>query len=173
MLPKDIELLNLKDINCDDELPETGNTFRANALQKARYVHEKFGMNCFADDSGLEVLALGGRPGVYSARYAGNNARSEDNISKLLHELKDVTDRRARFKTVICLYLNDDVHYFEGEVSGSISTETSGESGFGYDPVFVPDGYSKTFSEMTEAEKNAISHRRKAVDELVAFLWNQ
>jgi XTP/dITP diphosphohydrolase len=173
MLPKDIIILSLKDVNCDDDLPETGTTFHANAQQKARYVFEKFGMNCFADDSGLEVLSLNGRPGVYSARYAGNNARSEDNMSKLLFELKGKTDRRAKFKTVICLYLNDEVHFFEGEIAGEITLEPSGESGFGYDPVFIPEGETRTFSEMTETEKNSMSHRRRAIDQLIQFLWNQ
>lgn len=173
MLPKDIEILSLKDINCEDDLPETGNTLQDNARQKARYIFEKFGMNCFADDSGLEVDSLGGRPGVYSARYAGVNARSEDNITKLLFELKGKDNRKAKFHTVICLYMNDDVHFFEGEISGKITEQISGESGFGYDPVFIPEGESRTFSEMTEEEKNAISHRRKAIDLLIQFLWNQ
>lgn len=173
MLPKDIQILSLKDIGCEDELPETGTTFRANAQQKARYVFEKFGMNCFADDSGLEVEALNGRPGVFSARYAGPKSNSDDNLHRVLHEMKGVENRHANFRTVICLYLNGDVHFFEGAVNGKLLMERSGEGGFGYDPIFVPEGDSRTFSEMSEEEKNSISHRRKAVDELVQFLWNQ
>jgi XTP/dITP diphosphohydrolase len=170
MLPENFRLLNLKDIDCVDELPETGNTIVANAYQKAKYVHDKFGVDCFADDTGLEVAALDGRPGVYSARYAGERADAADNIEKLLAELKGVEDRRAAFRTVIALLINDKEYSFEGIIHGTITEKPSGLKGFGYDPVFIPEGFSKTFSEMSDEEKNSLSHRGKAVKKLVEFL---
>ncbi len=173
MLPKDIVILNLKDIDCNEELPETGTTLQANAQQKARYIFEKYGMDCFADDTGLEVESLNGRPGVYSARFAGEQSRSDENIQKLLFEMGGHENRQAKFRTVICLYLKNEVHFFEGTVSGKIAGSESGERGFGYDPVFIPEGEERTFSEMSAEEKNSISHRRRAVDELIQFLWNQ
>ena len=173
MLPKDIVILNLKDIDCNEELPETGTTLQANAQQKARYIFEKYGMDCFADDTGLEVESLNGRPGVYSARFAGEQSRSDENIQKLLFEMGGHENRKAKFRTVICLYLKNEIHFFEGTVSGKIAGSESGESGFGYDPVFIPEGEERTFSEMSAEEKNSISHRRRAVDELIQFLWNQ
>ncbi len=173
MLPKDIEVLSLKDIDCIEELPETGNTIKENAQQKARYVHEKYGLDCFADDTGLEVESLGGRPGVYSARYSGSNASSEDNITKLLFELDGLENRRARFYTMICFYMDNKPYFFDGSVTGTIAKQISGQSGFGYDPVFIPHEEVRTFSEMSSEEKNAISHRRKAIDALVLFLWNK
>ncbi len=170
MLPPDFQLLNLRDIGCTDDLPETGSTLKSNAIQKARYVHDKFGVNCFADDTGLEVAALDGRPGVYSARYAGNSADSSDNIEKLLTELKGVEDRRASFRTVIALIIANQEYLFEGIIHGTIAESASGSEGFGYDPVFIPDGFSKTFSEIGVEEKNKISHRSIATKKLVDFL---
>lgn len=170
LLPPEISLLSLKDLECEEDIPETGHTIQENALIKARYISDKFGMNCFADDTGLEVEALGGRPGVYSARFAGPHAQSEDNILKLLTELKGYDNRKARFRTVIAMYLDSKEYVFEGIIEGQITEDLQGEKGFGYDPVFLPDGYSKTFAEMSEAEKNAISHRAIAVGKLVEFL---
>ncbi len=170
LLPESIEVLSLKDIDCEDDIPETGNTVTDNAFIKARYIYEKFGMNCFADDTGLEVDALGGRPGVYSARFAGPACRSEDNIKKLLTELKGIDNRKANFRTSICLMIDGVATYFEGKVDGVITNDESGEKGFGYDPIFLPNGHDKTFAQMTDAEKNAISHRGVAVRKLVDYL---
>jgi len=170
IIPSGIDLLTLKDIDCEDELPETGNTLQANALQKARYVHDKFGVDCFADDTGLEVAALDGRPGVYSARYAGINADPAENILKLLTELNGVEDRRASFTTVVALYLDDKEYFFEGSIEGAIAIKQIGENGFGYDPVFIPKGYDKTFAEMSADEKNSMSHRAIAMGKLSEFL---
>jgi XTP/dITP diphosphohydrolase len=165
-----VDLLGLSDIGCTDELPETQATLEGNARQKARYVYDKFGVSCFADDTGLEVEALNGAPGVYSARYAGPACRAEDNMAKLLNELKGQQNRKARFRTVICLVLEGEEHYFEGIAEGEITMEKSGTEGFGYDPIFSPTGHSRTFAEMTLEEKNVISHRAKAVEKLAAFL---
>jgi XTP/dITP diphosphohydrolase len=170
ILPEDFHLLSLRDIDCMDELPETGKTIVSNAYQKARYVHDKFGVDCFADDTGLEVAALNGRPGVYSARYAGERADSSDNIEKLLTEMKGVENRRAAFRTVIALLIGDKEYSFEGLVNGSITKKISGTKGFGYDPVFIPEGFTQTFSEMSDEEKNKLSHRGKAVGKLIEFL---
>jgi XTP/dITP diphosphohydrolase len=170
MLPPWIELLKLDDIDCNDALPETGNTIEQNASQKARYVHDKFGVNCFADDTGLEVEALGGRPGVYSARFAGESADSEMNIEKLLTEMKGVTNRRAAFRTIIALIVDGKELSFEGRVDGSITEKLQGSGGFGYDPVFIPDGFLKTFSDLGEEEKNKISHRADAIRKLSNYL---
>jgi XTP/dITP diphosphohydrolase len=170
MLPPDINLYTLSDIDCDDELPETGNTIQSNALQKARYVSEKFGVDCFADDSGLEVDVLNGEPGVYSARYAGPRATSQQNIDRLLKELKGEESRGAQFRTVIALVLNGQQYFFEGIIRGRISETMRGTNGFGYDPLFIPDGYEKTFAEMEAGEKNKISHRGIAVKALADFL---
>ncbi len=170
LLPTSIEILSLKDIDSEDEIAETGSTIPENAFIKARYIYEKFGMNCFADDTGLEVDALGGRPGVYSARFAGPAGKSEDNIKKLLTDLKGIENRRARFRTAICLMIDGADITFEGVVEGRITESESGDKGFGYDPVFLPDGFEKTFAEMTDAEKNAISHRGVAVRKLVDYL---
>lgn len=170
ILPEWIRVKSLDEIGCEDELPETGNTLHANALQKARYVREKFGTDCFADDTGLEVDALDGEPGVFSARYSGKNASSADNIRKLLLELRGVRERSARFRTVIALVMNDEVYYFEGVVEGRIIDHESGAAGFGYDPVFVPVGTEKTFAEMRPEEKNAISHRAIAVRKLKEWI---
>lgn len=165
-----VELLGLGDIGCTDELPETQATLEGNARQKARFVYENYGVSCFADDTGLEVEALNGAPGVYSARYAGPACKAEDNMAKLLKELEGKQNRKARFRTVICLVLEGEEHYFEGIAEGEITLEKSGAEGFGYDPIFKPVGYSRTFAEMTLEEKNTISHRAKAVDKLVSFL---
>lgn len=170
LLPPGIEILSLKDIGCSDELPETGNTLDANAYQKARYIAEKYGWNCFADDTGLEVKALGGRPGVLSARYAGPACRASDNINKLLSELKNESDRSARFRTVIASVIDSEVNYFEGQVHGCITESCRGEAGFGYDPVFMPLDSEKTFAEMSPEEKNRLSHRARSMDSFITWL---
>ncbi len=170
MLPDSIELLSLSDINCFDEIEETETTLEGNAKLKANYITEKFGYNCFADDTGLEVESLNGEPGVYSARYAGIENNSEKNMQKLLSELENKPNRKAQFKTVIALNLNNKQFLFEGICKGEILTEKQGEKGFGYDPVFKPNGFNNSFAEMTSEEKNSISHRGNAVQKLVRFL---
>ena len=169
-----IEVLSLGDIGCHDDIPETADTLEGNALQKARYIHGKYKMNCFADDTGLEVDALGGAPGVYSARYAGGEGHdSEANMAKLLAGLDGKSDRRARFRTVVALITDEEEgreELFEGIVTGEIIKEKRGAGGFGYDPVFRPDGYDKTFAELGHEVKNKISHRALAVAKLVARL---
>ncbi len=162
-------ILTLADIGCSDDIPETGDTFEANASQKSQYLYDRYGCDCFADDSGLEVMALGNEPGVYSARYSGTRDM-EKNIDLLLQRLGDQSDRRARFRTVISLRIGDTERFFEGTVAGKIGFERQGTGGFGYDPLFTPDGYDKTFAQMTAAEKNAISHRAIAVAKLAEFL---
>ncbi len=170
LVPAGIRLLGLADIGCRDELPETQPTIEGNALQKARYVFEHFGINCFAEDTGLEVDALGGEPGVYSARYAGPQKDAEANMQLLLEKLAAAGDRSARFRTVIALILDGEAHLFEGVAEGSIAWHPAGEGGFGYDPIFVPDGETRTFAQLDPAAKNAISHRGKAVKKLLDFL---
>ncbi|WP_201977309.1 RdgB/HAM1 family non-canonical purine NTP pyrophosphatase [Hymenobacter rubidus] len=172
LLPASIELLSLADIGCHEELPETQDTLEGNARQKAEYVRQHYGVACFADDTGLEVTALNGEPGVYSARYAGPQRRAEDNVAKLLHELRGAADRSARFRTVVALAGADgSVHEFAGEVAGRITETASGTGGFGYDPIFVPlEGDGRTFAGMSGTEKNRISHRARAVAGLLAFL---
>ncbi|CAN5595493.1 non-canonical purine NTP diphosphatase [soil metagenome] len=170
ILPGNVELLTLADIGCTEELPETGNTLEHNAGQKARYIHDKYGCDCFADDSGLEVEALHGRPGVYSARYAGSNGNSSANMTKLLTELNMEENRKARFRTVIALMQNGETNFFEGEIKGEITLSEKGANGFGYDPVFIPEGFLVTFAEMTPELKNSISHRGIAVKKLGDFL---
>lgn len=165
-----IELLSLNDIGCHDDIPETSDTLEGNALLKARYVYERYHTNCFADDTGLEVEALGGAPGVYSARYAGEGHNSEENIKKLLHELEGKDNRKARFRTVFALIINGKEHLFEGIVRGEIIARKRGTSGFGYDPIFVPEGFTQTFAEMSDGQKNKISHRALAVGKLCKFL---
>lgn len=165
-----IEVLSLKDIHCDADIPETADTLEGNAALKAEYIYRNYGMDCFADDTGLEVEALGGAPGVYSARYAGSGHDSEANMKKLLAELNGVTDRKAQFRTAICLIEGGEKHLFEGIVKGEIIENKRGNSGFGYDPVFVPEGYAETFAEMGNDEKNKISHRARAVQQLCAYL---
>ncbi|RAK66926.1 RdgB/HAM1 family non-canonical purine NTP pyrophosphatase [Hymenobacter edaphi] len=174
LLPAHIELLSLADIGCAEELPETQDTLEGNALQKARYVWDNYGVSCFADDTGLEVPALGGAPGVYSARYAGPQRSAPDNVQKLLRELDGSAERAARFRTVIALVSGAaDQWTFAGEVPGHITTAPRGEGGFGYDPVFEPENQGRTFAEMTLDEKNARSHRARAVAQLAAFLREQ
>lgn len=171
MLGDAFEVRSLEDVGCRTDIPETGSTFRENALQKAQFVKKFYGFDCFADDSGLECQALDGAPGIRSARYASEQGHdSEANMTKLLHELEGKEDRRADFRTVIAFVTDKDIHYFEGRVDGKILTERRGEGGFGYDPLFQPDGYDKTFAEMSADEKNHISHRGKAVAQLVDFL---
>lgn len=166
----DIQVLSLSDIDCYEEIAETGNTLRENALIKARYVHDKFGYDCFADDTGLQVEALGGAPGIYSARYAGEHCNPEDNMAKILRELIHKKNRSAKFKTVIALVLNSETFFFEGSIKGRITYAKRGENGFGYDPVFQPDGFEETFAEIGCTEKNKISHRALAVNKLIDFL---
>ncbi|OWP62664.1 non-canonical purine NTP pyrophosphatase, RdgB/HAM1 family [Hymenobacter amundsenii] len=175
LLPAGVELVSLADIGCQQDLPETQDTLAGNARQKAQYVWDHYGMACFADDTGLEVTALGGEPGVYSARYAGPQRLAEDNVAKLLHELRDKSDRSAQFRTVVALVQPDGtVHEFAGAVPGRISEQPRGTSGFGYDPVFAPtEADGRTFAEMTLAEKNGLSHRSRAVAGLVAFLRSE
>lgn len=170
LMPASIDLLGINDISCTEEIPETQATIEGNASQKAFYIFDNYHVNCFADDTGLEVEALDGRPGVLSARYAGESKNPEDNMNKLLGELGGVANRNARFKTVISLVINGKEKRFEGIVNGIILTEKRGQKGFGYDPIFVPEGYTQTFAEMDLTEKNKISHRAIAVKALVAHL---
>lgn len=170
LLPSRMELLSLKDVDLPTDLPETGNTFTANALQKARFAFERTGIPCIADDSGLEVEALGGAPGVFSARYAGEAKDDAANMAKLLREMEGVEDRSARFLTVVALIDKHGEHTFEGEVKGAITSEPRGSNGFGYDPIFLPEMSDLTFAELDAKMKNAISHRGHAVWKLVNFL---
>lgn len=165
-----ISIEGLETVGIDEDLPETGNTLKENARQKVRFIYNRLGLDCFADDTGLEVDSLDGAPGVYSSRYAGNQCSSALNMEKLLGELKDTSNRNARFRTVICLIISDKEYYFEGVCSGVITTQYMGEKGFGYDPIFQPDGYAKSFAQMDMATKNKISHRGLAVNKLIAFL---
>lgn len=169
-LPDFFSLKGLKDLNVFDDIPETSDTFKGNAQQKADYIFEKFGLNCFADDSGLEVDALNGAPGVYSARFAGDQKDDDANNQLLISKLKNESNRSARFKTVICLILEGKHYFFEGTVEGKIILEARGEDGFGYDPLFVPNGIDKTFAELSLEEKNQMSHRAQAVEKMVTFL---
>ena len=166
-----VEILSLNDIDCHADIPETADTLQGNAALKAQYIYENYGLDCFADDTGLEVEALNGAPGIYSARYAGGEGHdSEANMKKLLSEMQDKDNRKARFRTVICLIEGGKEHFFEGIVNGSIIRERKGGAGFGYDPVFMPDGYSETFAEMGNDEKNKISHRAMAVQKLCEYI---
>ncbi len=169
-MPPGIEILSLKDIGCEDELPETGRTLNENAFQKAQYVYEKYGWNCFADDTGLEVEALDGRPGVRSARYAGPACRAADNIQKLFAELKNENNRKARFRTVIASFIDSETNYFEGQIDGSITVDEKGDGGFGYDPVFQPAASNLTFAEMSPEQKNERSHRSESIKKFVDWL---
>jgi XTP/dITP diphosphohydrolase len=171
-LPGSVEILSLQDIGCHEELPETQDTIAGNSRQKAEYVWQRYQISCFADDSGLEVAALQNAPGVHSAYYAGLPRNDEKNIDLLLQNLAPFTNRQAQFRTVITLILAGKIHQFEGTVKGEILTKKRGSQGFGYDPVFQPEGFNKTFAEMTIAEKNPISHRGIAVQKLIAFLEN-
>jgi len=172
LLPSSIELLSLTDIGCTEDIPETSPTIEGNAFLKAKHVKQNYGYDCFADDTGLEVDALNGAPGVYSARYAGDQKDDHANMDKLLDALKDNSNRKAHFKTVIALELDDMLHTFTGICTGIITTDKKGNQGFGYDPIFLPDGYKHTFAELSLQEKNKISHRGKAVQQLVDFLNN-
>lgn len=169
MIGNTIKLRSLKDIGCTEEIPETGRTFEENAGQKSRFVYEKFGLNCFADDSGLEIDALGGEPGVDSAHYSGSR-NFEQNIQLVLNKLGDTEQRTARFKTVISLIIDGEEFLFEGSAEGKITKNRSGSEGFGYDPIFKPEGYDISFAEMSANEKNRISHRAKATEKLISFL---
>jgi len=168
-----LEILSLKEINCFDDIPETADTLEGNALLKAEHVFHRYNYDCFADDTGLEVEALDGRPGVYSARYGGEDQNAERNMKKLLDELDGKTNRRAQFRTVIALIEGGTVNYFEGKIEGQIIESRRGTTGFGYDPVFVPDGYSQTFAELGSELKNKISHRALAVQALIQYLKKQ
>ncbi|MFA5588389.1 MAG: non-canonical purine NTP diphosphatase [Bacteroidales bacterium] len=170
ILGNSFELLSLKEIGCNAEIPEDHSTLDENARQKAFFIYEKYGYSCFADDTGLEVEALNGEPGVLSARYAGEAKDSQANMDKLLGKLKDEKNRKARFRTVISLVINGEERLFEGIVEGEIITEKRGNTGFGYDPVFLPNGSQKTFAEMSLDEKNQISHRARAVKKLTGYL---
>ncbi|WP_053975415.1 non-canonical purine NTP diphosphatase [Mangrovimonas xylaniphaga] len=170
LIPSNIQLLSLKDIDCLEDIPETQDTIEGNAIQKANYIKENYGYDCFADDTGLEVEALDGAPGVYSARYAGPQKDANDNMDKLLEALENHSNRKAQFKTVIALSLNGKQHTFTGICKGNITQEKAGSAGFGYDPIFKPEGYELTFAEISMEEKNRIGHRGKAVAQLVEYL---
>lgn len=170
LVPDSIDLVSLTDIGCFDEIPETGKTLEENARIKADYVTKNYGLSCFADDTGLLVDALNGEPGVYSARYAGNQKNADDNMNKLLLALENSNNRTARFKTIISLNINEEHHLFEGIAEGEITNEKNGTKGFGYDPIFRPKGSEKTFAELTLATKNKIGHRGKAIQKLLTYL---
>lgn len=170
LLQGKVKIISLKDLCCKDEIPETGSTLKKNALQKAKYVWDKYGKDCFADDTGLMVEALNGEPGVYSARYAGEKCSFEDNMNLLLENMEGKTDRNACFATVICLIENGEPVFFEGRCEGCILTEKYGKGGFGYDPIFMPKGYGESFAELSMEEKNKISHRGKATKKLIEYL---
>lgn len=165
-----IKVLSLEDIGCHEDIPETADTIEGNAILKADYVTKKYGYDCFADDTGLEINALNGEPGVYSARYAGEQRNSDDNMNKVLSALSDGSDRNAHFKTVIALNLNGKQHLFTGIANGKITQDKKGSQGFGYDPIFQPEGYEETFAELPLNIKNKISHRAKATQQLIDFL---
>lgn len=170
LINNSVELLSLEDIKCNEEIPETSDTIAGNALQKAKYVYNNYGYNCFADDTGLEIESLNGEPGIYSARYAGEQKSAEANMDKVLTNLAENTNRNAHFKTVIALIIDGKETLFEGIVQGEITNLKSGSKGFGYDPIFKPLGFNTTFSEMSLEEKNKISHRAKAMKQLINFL---
>ncbi len=170
VLPAEIEIITLKDIDLKEDIPETSPTIRGNALQKANYIKEHFNLNCFADDTGLEVNALNGEPGVFSARYAGPQRSDEDNMNLVLEKLSTLENRSARFKTVIALQLDGETFEFEGIVEGTILEEKRGEHGFGYDPIFEPENCGRTFAEMEMHEKNEYSHRARATKKMISFL---
>jgi XTP/dITP diphosphohydrolase len=172
MLPESIQIVSLESIGCFEEIPETADTIEGNAILKANYVTQKYGFDCFADDTGLEVEALKGKPGVYSARYAGEQRNADDNMNKLLEELLDKSNRNAQFKTVIALNFEGKQYLFTGIASGEITSEKMGTGGFGYDPIFKPSGYENTFAEISLEVKNEISHRGKATKALLEFLHN-
>lgn len=167
------DIISLIDLNHLEDIPETGKTLSENALQKAKFIYQKYGKDCFADDTGLEIESLNGDPGVYSARYAGSGRSFEDNMNKVLENLHGETNRKACFKTVIALIYKEETYFFEGIVNGTITTEKRGKEGFGYDPIFLPDGYTKTFAELSLEEKNKMSHRALASKKLIHFLNQQ
>jgi XTP/dITP diphosphohydrolase len=173
LLPETITVLSLKDIGCTEDIPETQPTIEGNAIQKAQYVKKHYGYDCFADDTGLEVTALNGEPGVFSARYAGSQRNADDNMNKLLENLANKKDRTAQFKTVIALILNGKQHTFTGICQGAIIHEKRGDQGFGYDPIFMADGFTETFAQISLEEKNRVGHRGKAVQKLIDFLQQQ
>jgi len=170
LLPNSIQIISLESIGCLEDIPETANTIEGNAIQRANYITQKYGYDCFADDTGLEVEALNGEPGVYSARYAGAQRNADDNMNLLLEKLQSQSNRKAQFKTVITLNLNGKQHLFTGIVTGKITLEKIGNQGFGYDPIFQPEGFSETFAQLSLAQKGQISHRGKATQTLIAFL---
>lgn len=173
LLPKEICINDLNSLNFFEEIPENENSIKKNAEFKANFIHSKYNINVFADDTGLEVRVLNGEPGVYSARYAGEDCNSNKNMEKLLKKLINKKNRKARFKTVIALVLNNKLHHFEGIVNGTIAHSKKGDKGFGYDPIFIPEGYKKSFAELSLNEKNEISHRSIAVKKLINFIKNQ
>lgn len=170
ILGSDVEIVSLNEIGCHDDIPETGDTLDANSHQKARYIYDRYGINCFADDTGLEVEALDNRPGIYSARYAGEPVDFAANRQKLLRELEGSSNRKARFRTVATLIIEGKEYQFEGQVKGRIDTYEHGEGGFGYDPLFIPEGYEQTFAELPAETKNAISHRAEALHKMSRFI---
>lgn len=169
LLPSHVVVKTLSEIGCTDEIPETQPDLQGNALQKAKYVRDKYRVNCFADDTGLEIDALNGEPGVYSARYAGPEKNSEKNMDLVLQKLKDQPSRKANFRTVVALLLDDETHFFEGIVNGEIRNKRVGNDGFGYDPIFEPENCGRTFAEMSMDEKNRMSHRGRAIEKMVTF----
>ena len=170
IIGRDFKIVSLADIGCTEEIAETGETIEANASQKAFYIYEKYKVNCFADDTGLEIESLGGQPGVYSARYAGKECIFENNINKVLEEMQNSTNRKACFRTIVSLIIDGKETQFEGRVEGEILHEKHGNAGFGYDPIFRPTGYQKSFAEMRSDEKNLISHRGRAIQKLMEYL---
>lgn len=170
ILPQGFQLISLKEIQFHDDIPETSDTIEGNAIQKATFLADKMHIPCFADDTGLVIPSLNGEPGVYSARYAGNQRNADDNMNLVLEKLKDQENRSAYFTTVIALYINHKVHVFEGRINGTIIEEKRGENGFGYDPIFIPEGSEKTFAEMTSDEKNGMSHRGRALAKMTEYL---
>jgi XTP/dITP diphosphohydrolase len=173
LLPKNIEIVSLESIGCFEEIPETADTIEENAILKANYITQKYGFNCFADDTGLEVEVLDNEPGVFSARYAGEHKNADDNMNKLLANLKNQSNRKAQFKTVITLNLNGEQFLFTGICQGEITLEKTGNQGFGYDPIFKPEGFSETFAQLSMQQKGKISHRGKATAQLIDFLKNK
>jgi len=170
LLGNQYELVGLKDIGCEEELAEDQDTLEGNSLQKAQYVYDQYGVNCFADDTGLEIPSLGGEPGVYSARYAGEQRSNDDNMVLVMERLEGKNNRNAQFRTVITLIIDGKQQQFQGVVKGEIITKRAGSEGFGYDPIFCPDGHSKTFAEMSRSDKNKRSHRGHAIRQLIDYL---
>jgi XTP/dITP diphosphohydrolase len=170
LLPHGFQLISLKEIQFYDDIPETADTLEGNAIQKATFLADKMNIPCFADDSGLIIPSLNGEPGVYSARYAGDHRNADDNMNLVLDKLRDQNERNAHFSTVIALYIHHKVHIFDGKIDGTIIHEKRGNAGFGYDPIFLPDGSEKTFAEMSTEEKNARSHRARALEKMMTYL---